>query len=874
MRSVGLLALVGLGFLIAAGQPVRAGETVTELWRSRYGGTGDFPDARNVAAANPTDGTIWLVEGANVTHLAPDGTLLFRSPALYAPYTLAVDPKNGSCWVLEGSFDQLLHFAADGTLLSATPGQGTYGAVVSPSPFDGSAWVAGYDHASHISAAGQEVWRANWRSFPIVVDPNDGSAWVSDGNTGVVARLRSDNTEVWRLTGVGDGSAAGEDLRNQSVWVAADQLMHVSATGAVLWQGGASSGLAIRSIHVAAADGSVLLWFNLPPHVDSPGILKLVRLDSLGNELWSSPGASLVAYNDGDNSFWIFASIAPGSALVQLSLANQELRRISFPDSPLLLAYGRQDNSWWLRDPSAKRIWHVGQDSAVMWQDSLRDWGWYIWLDPRDGSSWTTDGENLVRLASDGTEIERRPLPVPSSLFHGAVISPTDGSWWMMTEAAGTATPILLHLDASGAELWRREGVGWWLAVDESDGSAWTVDSSFWLDPNTSTYRALSHVHHFAPSGAELLTKDFPSLLSSPAVDPSDGSLWLSKNDFVTSTLLHLSSSGDVVAEIPTAGPIQGIAAIAVLPSDGSVYGTAESSTATGSSLGYAFRMASNGVLLWLQGGFAAPSNIALNPSDGTLWISDSGSGSEDFSPGSAVVHLGADGTELWRSGTFNAPATIQVNPRDGSAWVSDYFDGQLVHLQAPFSPFSDVQRGNWAFSEIVACADAGIVTGFPDGTYAPDASVTRDQMAVYISRGLAGGDANIPSGPAAATFSDVPDSYWAYRYVEYAAAEGIVTGYSDGTYKPTLPLDRSQMAVFIARSIANPVGEAGLAGYIPPRLPSFPDVPTYHWAYKYVEFVKAAGVVQGYPDGYHPEEIVNRAQMAVYVARAFKLPF
>jgi len=100
------------------------------------------------------------------------------------------------------------------------------------------------------------------------------------------------------------------------------------------------------------------------------------------------------------------------------------------------------------------------------------------------------------------------------------------------------------------------------------------------------------------------------------------------------------------------------------------------------------------------------------------------------------------------------------------------------------------------------------------------------------------------------------------------------VKGYSDGTYKPTDQLDRGQMAVFLARSIATPVGEAGLTGYIPPAAPSFPDVATTFWAYKYIEYVKQTGVANGYPDGtYHPEYFCTRDQMAVYVARAFRLP-
>ena len=200
--------------------------------------------------------------------------------------------------------------------------------------------------------------------------------------------------------------------------------------------------------------------------------------------------------------------------------------------------------------------------------------------------------------------------------------------------------------------------------------------------------------------------------------------------------------------------------------------------------------------------------------------------------------------------------------------------------LPLPIGHFSDVPAGPsnayWALWEIEAAYAAGIVKGYSDGTYKPTDPVTRDQMAVYISRALAGGDDKVPAGPATATFSDVATDYWAFRYVEYAVSKGVVKGYSDGTYKPTDQVDRGQMSVFIARAIATPTAGADLVNYTPPATATFSDVATTFWAYKYVEYIAQAsiGVTKGYPDGlYHPEYVCTRDQMAVYVARAFQLP-
>jgi hypothetical protein len=188
---------------------------------------------------------------------------------------------------------------------------------------------------------------------------------------------------------------------------------------------------------------------------------------------------------------------------------------------------------------------------------------------------------------------------------------------------------------------------------------------------------------------------------------------------------------------------------------------------------------------------------------------------------------------------------------------------------------FTDVPTTNWAAQSVGACVDAGIVNGYSDGTYKPTDPVTRDQMAVYISRALAGGDAAVPAGPSTATFSDVATGYWAFKYVEYAVDQGVVKGYTDGTYKPADQVDRGQMSVFIARAIATPTDGADLVNYTPPATATFPDVLTSFWAYKYVEYIAqpTIGVTKGYPDGdYHPEYVCTRDQMAVYVARAFNL--
>lgn len=187
---------------------------------------------------------------------------------------------------------------------------------------------------------------------------------------------------------------------------------------------------------------------------------------------------------------------------------------------------------------------------------------------------------------------------------------------------------------------------------------------------------------------------------------------------------------------------------------------------------------------------------------------------------------------------------------------------------------FADTPQGSWGLNEIIACVDAGIVKGYEGGTYLPTSPVSRDQMAVYIARAVAGGDANVPDpGCSEPPFTDVSCNQWARKYIQFCVSEGIVEGYEDGSYHPTEEVNRAQMAVYVARSVVSPHGEAGLAGYTPPSTPTFPDVTPDFWVYKHVEYCVEHGVVNGYEDGYyHPNTVVTRDQMAVYIARAFGL--
>jgi hypothetical protein len=114
-----------------------------------------------------------------------------------------------------------------------------------------------------------------------------------------------------------------------------------------------------------------------------------------------------------------------------------------------------------------------------------------------------------------------------------------------------------------------------------------------------------------------------------------------------------------------------------------------------------------------------------------------------------------------------------------------------------------------------------------------------------------------------------VPIGSWAYKYIEYAVAQGVVQGYDPTHYQPNLVVDRGQMAVFIARA----KGWVMLSDALNTAPQLFPDVPAGFWSGVAIKACVDHGVVNGYEDGtYQPQRQVTRDQMAVYVARAFEL--
>jgi hypothetical protein len=160
---------------------------------------------------------------------------------------------------------------------------------------------------------------------------------------------------------------------------------------------------------------------------------------------------------------------------------------------------------------------------------------------------------------------------------------------------------------------------------------------------------------------------------------------------------------------------------------------------------------------------------------------------------------------------------------------------------------FSDVAPGDWFYPYVRYMFCQGIVSGYEDGTFRPNASTTRGQVSKIVTLAF---DFPIDTtgGPH---FTDVPEGSTFYPYIETLFNLGVINGYPDGTFGPNNLITRGQIAKVV-------VGAAAAADppnwqITPPPTNTFEDVPVGSTFYAYVEVAASHGLLQGYPCGVPP---------------------
>jgi hypothetical protein len=217
-----------------------------------------------------------------------------------------------------------------------------------------------------------------------------------------------------------------------------------------------------------------------------------------------------------------------------------------------------------------------------------------------------------------------------------------------------------------------------------------------------------------------------------------------------------------------------------------------------------------------------------------------------DTMPGSGVVPEFYDDSLMPAGGDLvEAVAGAETSGIDG-----------VLELCAP--PFSDVETFDRFCVEINWLSQSGITVGFPDGTFRPEGTVTRQAMAAFLWR-----RAGSPPGPFPDPgFSDVPDTSPFATAIAWLADEGITEGYPDGTFHPNETVSRQAMAAFLWR-------DAGQPPVDPPGFCLYDDVCPGHPFEEAISWLTFEGIAGGFDDGtFRPGAAVSRQAMAAFLFR------
>ena len=172
------------------------------------------------------------------------------------------------------------------------------------------------------------------------------------------------------------------------------------------------------------------------------------------------------------------------------------------------------------------------------------------------------------------------------------------------------------------------------------------------------------------------------------------------------------------------------------------------------------------------------------------------------------------------------------------------------------FAASSDI-KGHWAESAITSWQDKGLITGYTDGTFKPDNSITRAEFASMVNKALGLTEkGDVP-------FSDVQSGSWYYDAISIAVKAGYCSGYEDGTFKPDATITRAEAAVMIALAKGLTQNTAAASGFADAA-----NIPA--WAKGYVGAVVSAGYMSGRPDGtFDATNTITRAEAVSSLDRA-----
>lgn len=178
---------------------------------------------------------------------------------------------------------------------------------------------------------------------------------------------------------------------------------------------------------------------------------------------------------------------------------------------------------------------------------------------------------------------------------------------------------------------------------------------------------------------------------------------------------------------------------------------------------------------------------------------------------------------------------------------------------------FTDVSKGSWYYDYVDYVARKGYFVGTTNTTFSPNRDMTRAMFVVVLAR-----FDDVAVDNHKSSFSDVTNGAWCAGAIEWAAENNIVTGYSDGSFKPNESITRAQMCSIMDRYVDYYTKKHNVTVEQKGTVATLSDqnqIPAY--AAKAVENCQKYGLIYGYEDGtFRPAADSTRAHVAAIIYR------
>lgn len=226
--------------------------------------------------------------------------------------------------------------------------------------------------------------------------------------------------------------------------------------------------------------------------------------------------------------------------------------------------------------------------------------------------------------------------------------------------------------------------------------------------------------------------------------------------------------------------------------------------------------------------------DITVSNASVTVKSSTSGTGGGGGGGGGGGNSIGGGTKTTPPAGTHSAYVTgyddktikpdNNITRAEAAALISRISSGFSADKSYDVSKFSDVDGGAWFAKNVGYAAENSIVSGYEDGSFRPGNTITREEFAAMICRFMK------YDTSASEVFSDVPPEHWAAPYIAAMKANGIISGYEDGSFGLGRNITRAEAIAIINRALGRVPNDGKMNAYISSNGYPATDIEG-HWA-------------------------------------------